>query len=92
MLATWQQFLSLIQKEQQEDMGVTNNICASIKRFVVSVILVLIMCPVLELDSGIRASRNRARDGSDLVALVTRYNLCHIAHNLFCELALGRWV
>lgn len=72
----------------------THNIGACVKRLVVAAILLLVIGPVFQLNGSVGAGSDRAGKGADLVALVARFDLRHVADDLLREVALlgGVWV
>lgn len=69
-------------------MSGTHNIGACIKSLVVAALLLLVVGPVLELNGGVGAGSDRAGKGANLVALVARFDLGHVADNLLGKVAL----
>ena len=60
------------------------DICTGVELLLLAVVLIL--GPVLELDGGVGASRNR-RDVAELVALVTGFDVRDVLDNLCLEVA-----
>lgn len=77
-----------LEMRREMDGNQAHNICAGVERLVFAIVLIVVICPVLELDGRVGPGSDTAGDGADLVALVARLDLGHVANNLLSEVAL----
>ena len=68
-------------------LGETHDISTRKERLVVAIVLALVLGPVLELDRSILTCGD-ALELIDLVALVTRSNICDVTDNLIVKFCL----